>query len=620
MNHNSPSTTKRNPLSRRFASVCAVGFRRLAVLAVAAAAVLAIFVTACRESHEDNRSLVYAEELMAVAPDSAIVILEQLDPASLKTPEGRARRALLLTWARHKCYIEETDDSLISTAVDYYSSHPVMSPGGRSYLLMALYFQGVIRENDDNLIMALHSYLQAEMEAVPCEDHYMLGYIYRHFCLLYENINAGKESVYFGRKSYEEFSKTDSEGNIAYAACELGYAFNVYCEPDSALVWAGRCLALPFASGDTVLQSEALRLLGIVNGKTGRYDDAVGNYRELLALGEDRFGRRDAVNFALAYHELGQDTEAYAVCRRFLGADSSTVDVPDEILYAAGDLEGAYRSIQRKLTDNSRSAAANARQNLTRALAEFREQELLNEVEHRKKNQLVWILGSCLAAAVIISVIRVLSTRIKRSREALSRAMLKLEILNKDLHTRLTYQKELLREKERVCKEKEEVCENLDRLTKEHEQLKLNFELRQSKQTRTVSNYSNLLENQIKQIEEMAQLYASGDSGSQENKRLVKRVNRLIENYTNPKFLATMEREANFLHDDVVKKFRRSFKGLKDEEVRVFLYQIFGFSSRTVSFLTNEDISMTYNRRSRLKAKISKSESPDKALFLSFFS
>ncbi|MDE6284104.1 MAG: hypothetical protein K2L97_08980 [Muribaculaceae bacterium] len=91
-------------------------------------------------------------------------------------------------------YIEETDDSLISTAVDYYSAHPFDSQmTSTNFLMLALYHQGVIRENDNNLIMALRSYLKAEGEAIQRNDHYFLGYIYRHFCLLHENIHAGKE-------------------------------------------------------------------------------------------------------------------------------------------------------------------------------------------------------------------------------------------------------------------------------------------------------------------------------------------------------------------------------------------------------------------------------------------
>lgn len=569
---------------------------------------------ACSEKRAHCDALAKAETLMQDYPDSALAILETLDPASLGSAEGRARYALLLSRARHRCYIEETDDSLISTAVDYYSAHPFDSQvTSTNYLMLALYYQGVIRENDNNLIMALRSYLKAEGEAIQRNDHYFLGYIYRHFCLLYENIHAGKESVYYGRKSFEEFSKAGTEGNIAYAANELGHAFAVYCEYDSALTWACHCLSLPFTQRDTLLQTDALRLSGETSFKLGRYNDAIGYYNRFKSVSPGRFNDYDARRLARILFATGDHHTAYEVCREYLGADTSDLHVPYEILYARGNTEGAFRALQKQLYDDSQTSVNNARQDLTRALAEFREQEVENEVSHRLRDQLMWILVSSLIIAVCVIFMLMLQGRIKRNRKALDNAMLKVEILNEDLRNQLTSKRALLNEKEQVTR-------NLDELTREHERLKLDLEQQENEKVRTVSNYCQLLESQIQQIEEMTHLYSNDTESKAKNKKLFKRISRLISNYSDPKFLNGLENQANRFHDDILRRFRETFPDLRDEEVRLFLYQVFGFSGRTISFLLNEDLTIIYSRRSRLKGKISRSQSPDRDLFLSFFS
>ena len=55
-------------------------------------------------------------------PDSALHILESIESQQLTVHADRAYYALLLTQARDKNYIVQTDDSLIRTAVQYYDS------------------------------------------------------------------------------------------------------------------------------------------------------------------------------------------------------------------------------------------------------------------------------------------------------------------------------------------------------------------------------------------------------------------------------------------------------------------------------------------------------------------
>lgn len=541
----------------------------------------------CRESDHMRATLDRLEDQVEHDSYAALASLDSIPATSLMTPEGKARHNLLMARARHRCYIDETDDSTISLAVDYFTLHPSFSPAGVSRKMLALYQQGVIRENDGNYLMALDSFLKAEAEAVACNEHYFLGYIYRHMCLLYENINAGKESVYYGKRSYEEFAEAESEPNVAYAMSELGYAYGVYCQDDSARIWADRCLGLPYARVDENLRAEALRNAGNAAARLGEPRDAIGYFNQLRQMGESCFLPSDAWQLARAYQAAGEGKEAYRICREYLGADSTSEGVPYEVLYARGEIDEAFKAIRREHERGTSQLNDYARQNLTRALAEFREQEVSGEITRHRRDRLVWVFGTGLFMALMIIMLMMMSRKVKRSRRELTSLMTTMETLNKELRTQIHAKESIILEKESE-----------------------NAQARQS--------YYTLLEGQIQQIDEMTSLFREPTSTTV-NRSLFKRIMRLKENFRDPKFLARMEHEINTFHGDIIRRLREEFPGMKEEDVRLFLYQVCGFSGRTITFLTGEELTALYPRRSRLKARITRSEVPSRADFLRYF-
>ncbi|MBQ8243352.1 MAG: hypothetical protein IJZ40_07810, partial [Bacteroidaceae bacterium] len=80
-------------------------------------------LSGCAEHSSLQDTLDKAETLMEDHPDSAYSLLQTIDSEALRTRGGRARYALLYTQAQDKNYIDDTNDSLISIAVDYYRYH-----------------------------------------------------------------------------------------------------------------------------------------------------------------------------------------------------------------------------------------------------------------------------------------------------------------------------------------------------------------------------------------------------------------------------------------------------------------------------------------------------------------
>ena len=128
---------------------------------------------ACSGRRGQGLLLDKADSLVAVKPDSALCLLEHLPVRSLHTEEERARYALLLTEARDRCYVVQTDDSLIRTAVDYYDAQGDAGMRARAY-----YRWGSVLRDKKEQARAVEKYLEAVDLAGEAEDKGLQGKIY----------------------------------------------------------------------------------------------------------------------------------------------------------------------------------------------------------------------------------------------------------------------------------------------------------------------------------------------------------------------------------------------------------------------------------------------------------
>ena len=77
-----------------------------------------------------------------------------------------------------------------------------------------------------------------------------------------------------------------------------------------------------------------------------------------------------------------------------------------------------------------------------------------------------------------------------------------------------------------------------------------------------------------------------------------------------------MEEFINRYKDGLMVKFNQSFPHFSRSDVNLFMYIVLGFSARAISIFLNEKIDVVYNRKSRLKQKIQKSDVLNKECFL----
>ena len=97
----------------------------------------------CADRQHVAERLTAAEQFMGGGrPDSALYVLQSIDPALIHRASQQNHYYLLLAQAKDKCYIDETDDSVLLQVVDYYSRHR-----DKDKLFDAYYYLGRIYQN-----------------------------------------------------------------------------------------------------------------------------------------------------------------------------------------------------------------------------------------------------------------------------------------------------------------------------------------------------------------------------------------------------------------------------------------------------------------------------------------
>ena len=146
-------------------------------------------MTCCGRHRAAWSEMDLADSLMETAPDSALCILDSIDPGSLGGREEKARYALLMSMALDKNYIDTTDFKVLQPAIDYYPEHGTPDERLRTY-----YYQGRIYTNIADYESAMQLFMKAIDLREDVTDSLVLAHAYMALGTL--NYNEYKIDAY----------------------------------------------------------------------------------------------------------------------------------------------------------------------------------------------------------------------------------------------------------------------------------------------------------------------------------------------------------------------------------------------------------------------------------------
>ncbi len=516
-----------------------------------------------------RETLSRAEAMMTQAPDSALMLLEDLSKGALRGRENRAHFALLYSQALDKNYIDRSNDSIIRVAVDYYAPRK-----DNNRKMLAYYYLGRIQYNAKEYQKAIVSLMQAEVAAKLSRDNFYLGLIYRSMSEIHCDIYGFTEAIRYAKSSYEHFHITDDQHYADWSLWDIGRAFHNAAQYDSSIVYAKRVVENAKLRQDSVLLGDALLLLGNSYASSKLYEESINTFIKIDTL---KIGSMKAENYlmiGISYYAIGEIEKANRIMETLVKVDPSNKWLTYQLQKHQGNYKESLLALESEISKSNNRYLELINQTVTKATNDYLQQEnMLQEKELQKAKQSKCFFICCLLFCLILII---LACHIIKQ---------EMKIRDEEIEKNIIIASQLRNMLKASQNENQELQNALDGLFDQH----------------------------FATIDQLSVTYYEMHAAKNDKEAIYKKVKKEIENFSSDmKTLQELENIVNEHKNNVMAILRQEFPEFSEMDFRLLCFSIAGFSAKSISVFTGDSTNNIYKRKSRLKNVITQSSSPYK--------
>ncbi len=562
--------------------------------------------------------LAKAEAMMYRYPDSALHILQGIQPDIPSENEQYATWALLMTQAQYKNQIEQSD-SLINIAYSYFTKHD-----NAQRKALALYYKGILRHESHHAEDALSFYLEAATEIEKTND-YQLGFLINSevgLMYLYRKLND--YAMEYFEKAHHNAELSNNQTYIAFSFIYIARAFSQKKQYNKAIEYYEKAIKIGQVNNYPTILASAMNESSFLFLKTGENKKALQYAKDCIKIKKTDqriFSLGDTYRYLKMY-----DSAYFYLNQACLSPNIHTARSAYQALYYISQEEKDYKKAveySNKLWFYQDSIGKTER---NKALIEMQEkydqQKIINEnnLSQIKKDR---IIRNVLIALIILSFI-IAITNYLYQRKIVSQ---KQEILEKEekirYFTMKIHENETLinRNKMRIEELTIQMEGSLEIKEQWKEQNKIRQEIQQQNETlklennnlqNHISNYAQSLKEKSKELEAMEQL-------SKENQYLHKReaflCNQLIKQtelfnklkttkYIDNKLWQEIKEKIDLLFDNYTKRLCHQIPSLTDGDIQICCLIKLRFSNGDIANMLAISPTSVSKRKLRLKERI----------------
>ena len=584
-----------------------------------------LLLTGCNDPKHVTDALIRAEALMNEYPDSAWTVLNAISPDEMGQNRTRARYALLYTQAQDKTYRDETNDSLISIAVDYYRH---TDDARRKFL--SYYYKGRVYFNAKDYQNATLCYMEAELLTDEVGDDYLVGLLYSELGRIYRLYYDYPKSLEAHQKAaecYERAGKIRHRNYMWLNQSDVCRNMELYDESE-------RLLRMTLESAkkehDSSLTKLCLASLMMQYVELEQISVAKEIYQELELLIDDNYGSASFIGKIARMYISEKD---YYRAKQSLDmgwkrAENRIDSVglyfsAAELMSVLGEEKEAYQELMKGVALQNKEAHQALQQPVLTAQRDYLSEKLEFEAYKLRMEKRLRLLYILLFSLVIVMVVYVLSRKLKKEKEKARKTIdeLNREMQQKDQESR-TRVDTLLQKLETKDKETSasihQLRNELKKQEENHHQYmveteKFQHDLQDSMQEKSLRATGMFNES----IFTMGEILMDFEHIKAPNTHLESIIKQWKKNYfVGNKALDNLERLVNEFHDDAMIHFRMEVSLPNKEDYRQVCYLFAGISVKTIAWLMDKNEGGLYKWRLRLRDKLESSDVEHKDLFI----
>ena len=541
-----------------------------------------------------------AELIMNDNPERAYALMDSIDSSTIHRRSLQARYALLYTEVQYKNYIDVTNDSLVMTAVKYYSINKDKLSRFRSLYILGCIYVELGRYSD-----AAVSLSEAEMLVEYIDDIYRLGLLYTQLGIVFsKTYDYHRAEIYF-TKSLDYYIQSGKVVHKAYATYEIASSKmnqHDFKEGDSIMMevenWARCHNDMSLYSKSLISRFSCNLYMNDVDSATvikDRYKLVFGEFiNEPLSLGLMSF-----------YYTLKHDFNEASVSLH--QAWNQVLSITDSInLYYYSSLLAGERGLSDSALYYSKIYMNLQNENLGYVLrqpvvtAQKDHFQSLTEIEllKNRQNKLIILALSLISILIVLIIVIYHYFHVKQ---------IELELEDKrsviDELKRLDYLNT-----EKIVKLTTEINRQDQELTASRTALNELFKAKQ----KNVDTIEHLKREVFYQNREryggsdhlFSIYYDSGENISVVRQQLALVVNALKEEYLKPENLNRLDKMINESNDNVIDRIREVIKPMKEKELNIIRFSFAKLSLKAIGIIIDEKTDNVYQIKSRLMKKI----------------
>lgn len=562
--------------------------------------------------------LAKAEAIMYRYPDSALHILQGIQPDNPSDNEQYATWALLMTQAQYKNQIEQSD-SLINIAYSYF-----INQDNAQRKALALYYKGILCHESHHAEDALSFYLEATTEIEKTND-YQLGFLINsEIGLMYLYRKLNDYAMEYFEKAHHNAELSNNQTYIAFSFIYIARAFSQKKQYNKAIEYYEKAIKIGQVNNYPTILASAMNETSFLFLKTGENKKALQYAKDCIKIKKTDqriFSLGDTYRYLKMY-----DSAYFYLNQACLSPNIHTARSAYQALYYISQEEKDYKKAveySNKLWFYQDSIGKTDR---NKALIEMQEkydqQKIINEnnLSQIKKDR---IIRNVLIALIILSFI-IAITNYLYQRKIVSQ---KQEILEKEekirYFTMKIHENETLinRNKMRIeeltiqmegSQEIKEQWKEQNKIRQEIQQQNEMLKLENNKLQNHISNYAQSLKEKSKELEAMEHL-------SEENQYLHKReaflCNQLINQtelfnklkttkYIDDQLWQEIKEKIDLLFDNYTKRLYHQIPSLTDGDIQICCLIKLRFSNGDIAKMLAISPTSVSKRKLRLKERI----------------
>lgn len=596
-----------------------------------------VALMSCNDPKPITDTLHRAEALMNEYPDSAWTLLNTISPDEMGQNRNRAFYALLYTQAQDKTYRDETNDSLISIAVDYYRDTDDVRHKFLSY-----YYKGRVHFNTQDYLSATTCYMEAEQLAGEVGDDYLAGLLYSELGRIYDIYYDYPKSLDAHRKSaecYERAGKIRHRNYIWYNQSNVCRNLNDYKESERLLRMT---LEAAKQEEDKSLVKLCLASLMMQYVEQGRISTAKESYQELLPLVGEEYGSAYFMGQIAKIHLSEKD---YSRARQSLekGWECAKTRIDSvglyfsssELLSALGKEKIAYQELKKGVALQNDEAHQALQQPVLTAQRDYLSEKLEFETYRIQVEKQLRVLYILFFTILFIVVAFILCRKLKKKKQVINDLEQKKEQAERRISSLLQQLDDDKEKADRTIKSLKDEIAQIEKGSNEAIKLEVLVQKLENDSKRNSEIVTHLREELKSQEAEYRQYYdrlvetfrtSMATMGEiMLDFEEIKAPNTFVENvikqwkknyFVGSKALKNLEKLVNEYHDDAMSHFRKEVHFRNQEDYQLVCYLFAGVSIKVIAWLLSKSETGVYQWRIRLRDKIELSDFKHKELFL----